>query len=29
MAGPDVTITDNPVLAHQAEILARPPTPAW
>jgi transketolase len=29
MAGPDVPIIDNPVLAHQAEILARPPTQAW
>ena len=27
MAGPDVATIDNPVLAHQAEILARPPTP--
>ena len=29
MAGPDVPVIDNPVLAHQAEILARPPTQAW
>ena len=29
MAGPDVAVADNPVLAHQAEILARPPTEAW
>jgi transketolase len=29
MAGPDAPIIDNPVLARQAEILARPPTPAW
>jgi transketolase len=29
MAGPDAPIGDNPVLAHQAEILARPPTLAW
>jgi len=29
MAGPDVPIIDNPVLAHQAEILARPATQAW
>ena len=27
MAGPDVPVIDNPVLARQAEILARPPTP--
>ena len=29
MAAPDVPVADNPVLAHQAEILARPPTEAW
>src|SRR5271168_3418637 len=29
MAALDVPVTDNPVLAHQAEILARPPTQAW
>ena len=29
MAGPDALTTDNPALAHQAEILARPPTQAW
>src|SRR4051794_19664031 len=29
MAGPDAPTADNPVLAHQAEILARPPTEAW
>ena len=29
MAGPDAPIVDNPVLAQQAEILARPPTLAW
>src|SRR3982074_299409 len=29
MAGPDVPVIDKPVLARQAEILARPPTPAW
>ncbi|MGO9999396.1 MAG: transketolase [Acetobacteraceae bacterium] len=29
MAGPDAPTIDNPVLAHQAEILARPPTQAW
>ncbi len=29
MASPDAPIGDNPVLQHQAEILARPPTPAW
>src|SRR5262249_9354413 len=29
MAGPDALTIDNPVLARQAEILARPPTQAW
>src|SRR6478752_1291840 len=29
MAGPDAPVTDNPALALQAEILVRPPTPAW
>src|SRR6058998_3821311 len=29
MAGPDVPITENSMLTHQAEILARPHTPAW
>jgi transketolase len=29
MAGPDVPITENSVLTHQAEILARPHTQAW
>src|SRR5215472_7329591 len=29
MAALDVPVIDNPVLAHQAEILARPPTQAW
>ncbi len=29
MAAFDAPVTDNPVLAHQAEILARPPTQAW
>ena len=29
MAALDAPVIDNPVLAHQAEILARPPTPAW
>jgi transketolase len=29
MAGPDALTIDNPALAHQAELLARPPTPAW
>jgi transketolase len=29
MAGPDALTTDNPALAVQAEILARPHTPAW
>ncbi|HLY89925.1 MAG TPA: transketolase [Acetobacteraceae bacterium] len=29
MAALDAPVTDNPVLAHQAEVLARPPTQAW
>ena len=29
MAALDAPVTDNPVLAHQAEILARPATQAW
>ena len=29
MAGPDALTTDNPALALQAQILARPHTPAW
>ncbi len=29
MAGPDAPTIDNPVLARQAEILARSPTQAW
>jgi transketolase len=29
MAAFDAPVTDNPVLAHQAELLARPPTQAW
>ena len=29
MAALDAAVHDNPVLAHQAEILARPPTQAW
>jgi transketolase len=29
MAGPDAPITQNPALADEAEVLARPPTPAW
>jgi transketolase len=29
MAALDAPVTDNPVLAHQAEILARPSTQAW
>src|SRR5437588_9486408 len=29
MAGPGVPITENSVLAHQAEILARPHEQAW
>src|SRR3984957_16410859 len=29
MAGPDAPVIDNPVLAYQAEILARAPTQAW
>jgi transketolase len=29
MAGPDVPITEDSVLTHQAEILARPHTQAW
>ena len=29
MAGPDALTTDNPALAVQAEILARPHTQAW
>jgi len=29
MAGPDALTIDNPVLTHQAEILARPSTQAW
>src|SRR6201989_1133592 len=29
MAGPDVPIIDNPVIAHQMKIRARPPTQAW
>ena len=29
MAGPDAQTIESPALAHQAEILARPPTPAW
>src|SRR5271165_5599384 len=29
MAALDVPVTDNPVLAHQSEILDRPPTQAW
>ena len=29
MAGPDALTIDNPALAHQAELLARPPTQAW
>ena len=29
MAALDAPVTDNPVLARQAEILARPPTQAW
>ncbi len=29
MAALDAPVTENPALARQAEILARPPTPAW
>jgi transketolase len=29
MAGPDALTIDNPALAHQAQLLARPPTQAW
>src|SRR3954470_17253212 len=29
MAAFDAPVTENPVLAHQAEILGRPPTQAW
>jgi transketolase len=29
MAALDALVTENPVLAYQAEILARPPTQAW
>ena len=29
MAALDAPVSENPVLAHQAEILSRPPTQAW
>jgi hypothetical protein len=29
MAALDAPVTENPALARQAELLARPPTQAW